>query len=468
MTETTEPEVADRPGVLERAGGSLRETGRLFGSVFTNPNLRRVQLAFFGSATGDGAYATAVAVWAYSDGGAKAVGLFAALRFVVMAVAAPMGAVVADKVPRRTFMMVSDAVRAVLVVLAAACVAVGLPSVLVYVLALAAVVVGAPFRSAQAGLIPQLARTPDELTASNATASNLENLALFAGPALGAFLIYVADVELVFLLNAATFGLSLLMVAGIRVPPTRTPAEDGSGDAEHTDEDAGGFLAEVSAGFRAIGSNGDLAVVSLLAGAQGVVWGALSVLMVVMSVDLLGSGAEGVGYFSSVMGVGSVVGGGVVLARVRLRRTGQDMVLGVLGWSLPLLGVAVFPSAWTAFAALAVIGLSDPLVNLGLDTIPQRIVPDRVLSRVFGALEAALSGAMAFGAFVTPYVDHLLGLRGTLALVGALVAALALLGVRRMRRLDQRLAAPADLPLVTGLSLFAPLGQAAQEAPAGT
>ena len=175
-----------------------------------------------------------------------------------MAVAAPLGAVVADKVSRKTFMMVTDLVRAVLVLAATACIALGLDSLLVYVLALACAVVGAPFRSAQAGLIPRLARTPEELTASNATASNLENLALFAGPALGALLISVADVEVVFLLNAATFVCSMLLVAGIRVPPAagrpcrrRGGRRRGPGD--------GGFLAEVSAGFRTIVTNRDLA-----------------------------------------------------------------------------------------------------------------------------------------------------------------------------------------------------------------
>ena len=287
---------------VRRARNGTRETGRTLASVFKNPNLRRVQLAFVGSSVGDGAYATAVTVWAYGQGGAAAVGIFQAVRFIAMAVAAPLGAVVADKVSRKTFMMVTDLVRAVLVLAATACIALGLSSLLVYALALLCAVVGAPFRSAQAGLIPQLARTPEELTASNATASNLENLALFAGPALGALLISVADVEVVFLLNAATFV--VLDAAGRRDPrPGRAgPASRRRGGA--TTEDRGGFLAEVSAGFRTIVTNRDLGTVSVLAAAQGLVWGALTVFMVIMALDLLHAGPQGVGYLSSVMGVG--------------------------------------------------------------------------------------------------------------------------------------------------------------------
>ncbi len=157
--------------------------------VLANRNLRRVQLAFFGSVTGDWAYATALTVWAYTQGGAAAVGAFTAARFVAMAVAGPLGAAVADKVSRKTFMIVTDLVRAGMVSGAAVIVAVDGPAFLVYGLGVLTAMVGAPFRSAQAGLIPKLVNRPDELTASNAVAANLENVATFAGPALGALLV---------------------------------------------------------------------------------------------------------------------------------------------------------------------------------------------------------------------------------------------------------------------------------------
>ena len=130
----------------ESTHGSVRR-------VLANSNLRRIQLAFFASTIGDWAYATALTVWAYTEGGAAAVGVFTAVRFIALAVAGPLGSVIADKVPRRTFMVVTDLVRAILVSLAAVLVAVDGPAAVVYVLGVVVSVVGAPFRSAQAGLI---------------------------------------------------------------------------------------------------------------------------------------------------------------------------------------------------------------------------------------------------------------------------------------------------------------------------
>ena len=42
--------------------------------VFRNPNLRRVQLAFMGSVTGQYAFSVALSVYAYHHGGATTVG----------------------------------------------------------------------------------------------------------------------------------------------------------------------------------------------------------------------------------------------------------------------------------------------------------------------------------------------------------------------------------------------------------
>ena len=57
-------------------GEALRETGSSLGMVFRNPALRKLNLAFAGSAIGDWAYATAMAVWVYSVGGVTAVGVW--------------------------------------------------------------------------------------------------------------------------------------------------------------------------------------------------------------------------------------------------------------------------------------------------------------------------------------------------------------------------------------------------------
>ena len=426
--------------------------------VLGNKALRRVQLAFFGSLVGDWAYGTALTVWAYRDGGATAVGAFTAARFVSMAITSPLGAVIADRVPRRMFMMTLDLVRAALVSGAALALGFGWASWTIYALGLSAAVVGGPFRAAQAGLIPQLVDEPDQLTAANAVASNLENVVVFAGPALGATLVGLTGVELVFWVNVGSFLLSFLLVLGVRVPHREaTAGERAASDVQ------GGFLRQVTTGFSLVARERDLRTTSLLAFCQGFIWGALMVFLVVLAVTTLHTGPAGVGFLNTVIGAMTIVGGAVVLGRMKHGRLGSDMTLGVLGWSLPLLVMAAVPSTVTTVLALAVIGLMDPWVNLGLETIPQRIAPEHAISRVYAAVDSSLTGAIALGALVAPWLLDGLGLRWALAAMGLVVTAYAVSTWPHMRRLDSRLEQPATLPLLSSLALFAPLAPATRE-----
>lgn len=318
-------------------------------------------------------------------------------------------------------------------------------------------IVSTAFRPAQRALMPALANRPEELTASNGTASTLESLSFFLGPALGALLLVVADVETVFLVNAATFLVSMLLLMRVQVPRAApkpsAPSENGS--AEEAPKES--FLAEVSAGFRTIGRDRDLLVVTAEVAVQTIVAGASAVFTIVMAVEILGTGPEGVGYLDSMLGVGAIIGGFTAIARASRRKLAQDMTYGVLLWSLPLLLVTAWPSPVAAFAAVAILGFGNPLVDVNMETIIQRIVPDEVMGRVFGALEACLISTMALGAAVMPVLVSWLGLRPALAGVGLGVAAVALVGLPRMRSLDRRLRRPAGLDLLEAIPMFAPL-----------
>jgi MFS family permease len=424
-------------------------------TVFANPGLRRIQLAFLGSGLGDWAYATAVTVWAYHDGGATAVGAFQATRFILAAIAGPVGATIADRMSRRTFMMISDASRAVLVAAAAVCVSAGL-DVAVYALALLAVIAGAPFRAAQAGLVPQLVDDPRVLTSSNAVASNIENVVIFVGPSIGAVLVGTVGVEAAFWLNVATFVWSSWLMYGVHVPPrpSRQTAEDG---------EEPGVLRETLGGVRLIATDPDLRTTAVLAALQGGLFGALTVLNVIIAIEMLDSGPAGVGLLQAVMGLGSIAGGVAVLSRVARQAVATDMAVGVVGWAVPFLLLAIYPSAPTAVLALLVVGFMDPWVNLGLDTLPQRLSEERVMSRVFATIDASLIASMSIGSVIAPVLLHLVGLRTTLVVLGVAVVVYAAAKLPRMRRLDQRLSAPADTELLAAVPIFAPLPSSSVE-----
>lgn len=445
-------------------GTFVSETFGSLKSVFVNRNLRRMQLAFTGSLIGNWAYATAVSVWAYGVGGAKAVGIFIAIRLAVMALATPFVSTFADKYPRKRVMIYSDLYCAVLIALATICLYAGTPSLPIFVLATLTAFGGSSFRAAQGAITPQLANTTEELTASNGTASTLESLAIFVGPAIGAGLLAIADVEIVFLLNVASFLWSMFMVSGIRIghaAPDQTEPEtlkEAVADAVQAEEEtAEGFFRETSAGFRAIWNDKDLLITVIQGSAQTVVAGATAVFPLVMAVEILHTGAKGVGLLDSASGFAAILGGIFAIARASKHKLGQDLTIGVMLWSIPLILVTIWPSPVAAFAVMAFLGFANPLVDVNVFTVIQRLTPDAVLGRVFGAFETCLISTMALGSAITPVMLHVWGLRTTLAVLGLGVGAVALLGLPRMLAMDRRLEAPAGLPLLQAIPMFAPL-----------
>jgi hypothetical protein len=296
-------------------------------------------------------------------------------------------------------------------------------------------------------------------------------MAIFVGPAIGAGLLAIADVEIVFLLNIVSFLLSMTIVSGIRVPvrssspgakPDQGETGDGSGEdvgdgLAEVEQKAEGFAAETSAGFRTIGRDRDLLLTVLEGSAQTVLAGATAVLPLVMAVEILHTGAKGVGLLDSMSGLAAVAGGIFAISRASRHRLGQDLTTGVLLWSVPLLLVTIWPVPAMAFLVMAFLGFGNPLVDVNVFTVIQRLTPDAVLGRVFGAFETCLIATMALGSAITPVMLHEWGLRTTMAVLGLAVGAVALLGLPRMRQLDHRLEPPAGLALLQAVPMFGPL-----------
>lgn len=462
---------------MSRVGAALGETRTSLATVFRNPGLRNINLAFAGSAIGDWAYATAIVVWAYSQGGLTLVGIWGTVRLLLMALVTPFAATLVDRWPRKMVMITSDLCRGALVFVVAFLIFVDFNAVVILVLATLAALVGSPFRPAVAALMPSLVDEPEELTAANGAASTIESLAFFVGPALGGLMLTVLDVSAVIIFDGLTFLWSALLVSRIRVPkhhlsPGQSPdtiaevAPDEPHDAvgqgavavvADEDKKTEGFVAEALAGFKAILADKDLRLVAGVYSAQTVVAGASIVYTVEMAVQMTTFGAEGVGYLESFLGVGAIVGGLVAIGRASKQRIATDFGWGVVFWAVPLVLAALGNAMWAALAAVFIIGFANPIVDVNASTIMQRLTPDAVLGRVFGALETALIAAMAFGSVVYPILFHWVGLRWSLAILGIAVTLLVLPTFGRLRRLDGVLGASEELELLSQIPLFAPL-----------
>jgi MFS family permease len=448
---------------MGKVGDAVRETGASLRTVFSNPDLRRLNLAFAGSAIGDWAYATAITVWAYEVGGTRAVGIWFTVRLLLMAVVTPFASTFVDRFSRRLVMVATDLIRGAIALAVAGLILLDAPPITVFVLATLTAIVAAPFRPAVGAIMPSLSRSPEELTAANGTINTLESLAFFLGPAIGGVLLAWFDVPVVVLFNVATFVWSALLVLRITSGGAPEPSPDGE-DEQADDEPAESFLQESMAGFRTIWASGNLRLITGVYAAQTLVAGASAVFTVEMAVQMTSFGPAGIGYLDSALGVGALLGGLIAIGRASAGRLASDFGVGTLFWALPLLLAAIWPQMWAAFLAVFIIGIANPVVDVNASTILQRTTPDAVLGRVFGALDTALIAAMAVGSALTPLILNAVGLQWTLAILALVVTAAVLPAFGRLRRMDVELRDPEGLVLLRGLPLFAPLEPKSLEA----
>jgi MFS family permease len=432
----------------------LGETSRSFRAVFANPQLRKLQLAFVGSITGEWGFLVALAVYANAHGGATAVSAVLVIRWLASALTAPWLAYFSDRYRRERVMLAADISRAAAMLAMAAAAFNGASPVIVYILAGFMAVASKTFRPAQAALLPLLARSPEELTAANATSTAIESVGMFLGPALGGLLLAVASVGWVFVADALTLVWSAFFVVQLKSPYEEVTAPR---------ERAGAFR-EMAAGFSALGSERGARIIVFLYFCQTVVAGALRVLIVVTALDLLDVGNSGLGFLNAAMGVGGVIGVAITFALIGRRRLASDFGLGLflIGAGLGLIGV--WPTFIGAILLVGIFGIGNTLVDVSAVTLLQRAVRDEVLGRVFGALQSILVLGLAVGALITPVLLHWIGTRATLIAVGAMLPILALLLSRRLRTIDERATIPAErVELLRANPIFAPLTPPATE-----
>src|SRR5436190_20253477 len=145
---------------MRRLREQLGESLAAFRGNFSNPQLRRLQLAGVGSVMGLWAYSVALAVYAYDVGGARAVGVVTLVRAIPAAISAPFTSTLADRLPRVRFMALTNVGRGAAIGAAGAVALAGGNEWVVYALAGLAAILGTACLPAESSFLPRPAPTP--------------------------------------------------------------------------------------------------------------------------------------------------------------------------------------------------------------------------------------------------------------------------------------------------------------------
>ena len=432
----------------EHVRSRLASAAGAFTSNARNQNLRRAQLSFLGAWTAEWAFTVALAIVAYRDGGAAAVGLVGLVRMVPSAVVAPILAPMADRGRRERVLVLVSTVRGLATAVAAVVVGMGGPIPIVYALAVLSTVAATLYRPAHSALLPSLCRNGYELASANVVRGLLDSVATLVGPLLAAVLLQFTGVTAVFAVaSAASLWAAALMLRVRYDAPPRPPAPK----TAH-------LLAEAVAGVRAVVQNRDVALIIGLAVAQTFTRGALTVFTVVVAIDLLQTGEPGVGTLTAAVGAGAVIGSLAASLLVGTRRLAAWFSVGIALWGLPIALIGLFPAQAAALGLLACVGVGNALVDLGGFTLLARLAPDEVLARVFGVLESLAALSVGLGGIVASLAIELSDVRLALVIVGVLCPIAVAASWHRLRRLDQSIGVrDQEIALLQAVPMFSPL-----------
>jgi MFS family permease len=418
-----------------------------------NSDIRRVELAWGSAITAEWAHFVAFGVFAYEQGGASAVGIAGLVRLLPAAIVAPFAASLGDRFRREQFLLAMSLVGS-LALGASAVAAYADAVVLVFAFAALFGLACTLIRPTLQALLPSLARTPEELIASNAATSTIESLGTLFGPLIAGVLVSVADVGLVFALGAGALLLGAAFLARVEV--------EGGVDLAAAAAAEGGAWRVLAAGFRTIARAPRPRLVVFLIVAQTFVRGCLNVLIVVAAFQVFDAGGEAVGYLTAAIGVGGLIGavGALTLGGRRLAVT---FGLSLVFWGVPIMLMASWPNLVPAILLLAVVGAANSVEDVAVFTLLQRIVPNEILTRVLGVLWALAMGGVAVGSIAAPALVHGIGARAAFLVVGSLLPVLTLVTYSRLAEIDHAAAPAPELDLIEQVPMFAPLSIAAKE-----
>ncbi|WP_161977625.1 MFS transporter [Dictyobacter kobayashii] len=310
-----------------------------------------------------------------------------------------------DRWNRRTIMLVSDSVRAIVALLPLLAPAeLRLPAIYASVFLIMAF--GRFFMPAKSGVLQAIVPGKEQVQASSISQS-LAAIALVLGPALSAPLYFAAGPSVALLINAVSYLVSALCIFLIRAPRAAMHpyAAQGGGTSASSVKSV---FQELGAGLKFVATSRTLLalVIMILVAMLGA--GAINALDVVFVSRNLHAQPAFYGILNSAVGVGML--GGTLLAALLVRRISATRLLT---GSMFLIGVGIFIyslQTWyiTALILAFVIFAPQGGLQVGFGPLFIRNTPAEMMGRAQAILDVSSAGATLVSIGLAGYLGQFL------------------------------------------------------------
>ncbi len=331
----------------------------------------------------------------------------------------PAAGVFADRWSVKKTMIVSDLIRAVIVI----------PLVFassiwqIYGVLIALSIVSAFFAPAQTiglrSLVPM-----EGLMSANALMMQTYQLTQILSPGIAAVLIRLTSEQLCFWLDAATFLTSAAIVSTLPIERKTTVAS----------KEFSTVLSDLAAGMRFIFTHATLAftILSMAAGMFAV--RCYSALIAVYVRDILHAETGLFGTLGTLVGVGMIIGT-QVLTRAGKKWSKEHLMMGGLFMvAAGILALAIFGNVPITVLATLELGVGVALVIISAQTLMQGQTPMEMLGRVTSSLMSVLALAQVSGLLLSGSIAQAVGIRNSYFATSALLAVIAAAGWRLVEK----------------------------------
>jgi len=344
----------------------------------------------------------------------------------------PIAGALVDRWDHREVMIVSDLLRAGLVLLIP--VAASINIVFIYPLVFLVTTVSIFFRPARGAIVPRLVRDEDLLPANSALWVG-ETFADIIGYAVaGVFVAFLgSQLPLAFWVDAVTYLGSALLLATIVVEPMRRASDAVAAAATGVRSLLAGLGRDIAAGWQFLRGERVLLANTFQAVAAQFMLGVFLVLTPVYAHDLA-TGAnlneeEVFAFIEGSIGAGNLVGGfviGLIGARLSL---GRLVVLGYVLTGLTVAGLALTGNVAIAMGLAFGAGAGNLVFVIPSQTLFHKRTPSELMGRVLAFRSAFVYGSMTIAMAVGGILGEALGAGVVIGMFGLVTVAAGLAGL---------------------------------------
>jgi MFS family permease len=356
----------------------------------------------------------------------------------------PVAGTLVDRWDHKEVLVVSDLLRAAVVLLIPMAIVTNI--LFVYPLVFLLTSISIFFRPARVAILPQIVRKDELLTANSAMWVGETMADVIGYPLAGLFVVALGPtLPVAFWLDGATYAASALLLATIVVRTIDRPTTDAidavavgtpldaTAPAPSVDDIAPGFLGELKAGWRFLRREPVLLANTIQAAVAQLTVGVLLALTPVFAEAVFGSEPIGwqavYAFIETGVGAGNLLGGFVIgLIGMRFAK-GHMVIAGYTFFGLAITALALSGNLALVIGFAFGTGIANMVFVIPSQTLFQERTPPELMGRVVGFRFALVFGSMTIAMALGGILAEVVGVTMVLAVFGLVTMATGLAGL---------------------------------------